>query len=216
MEESPFGVTSRELKLLMSLSVEDSLIQLDELGGDKGLVNSLNSDATQGVHVTAEDTSARQREFGRNFIPATPPQTFLALAWEALQDKTLIALIVCAILSVTLGVSVEEDNRALAWIDGAAILGAVVIVVVVAAGNDYSKEKKFRALQVRFCWSRALLGILMCVLESCILLYSCTGTVEPVMRLGVYWAMLHNGLYLKQSKSLVYQPLKHFTFLLLQ
>ena len=149
MEESRFGVTCRDLKNLMSLSVEDSLGQLDELGGDKGLVNLLNTDATEGVHVTVEDTNARQMEFGRNFIPSPPPQTFLALAWEALQDKTLIALIVCAILSVTLGVSVEEDNRELAWIDGAAILGAVVIVVVVAAGNDYSKERKFRALQVR-------------------------------------------------------------------
>ena len=171
MEESRFGVTCRDLKLLMSLSVEDSRGQLDEFGGDKGLINSLNSDATNGVHVTAEDTSARQREFGRNFIPAPPPQTFLALAWEALQDKTLIALIVCAILSVTLGVSVEEDNRALAWIDGAAILGAVVIVVVVAAGNDYSKEKKFRALQVRFCSSRALLGILMCAVVMYLIIF---------------------------------------------
>lgn len=146
-EESRFGVSCRELKTLMALAPDDALSQLDELGGDKGLANSLKTNINDGVHVTVEDTNARQREFGRNFIPAPPPKTFLALAWEALQDKTLIALIVCAMLSVTLGLAVEED-KALAWIDGAAILGAVVIVVVVAAGNDYSKEKKFRSLQV--------------------------------------------------------------------
>jgi len=149
MEESSYGVTCRDLKALMALPAEDTSTQLDEMGGDKGLANSLNTSLSEGVHVTLEDTNARQREFGRNFIPTPPPQTFLALAWEALQDKTLIALIVCAFLSVTLGLAVEEDKE-LAWIDGAAILGAVVIVVVVAAGNDYSKEKKFRSLQVRW------------------------------------------------------------------
>lgn len=147
MEEVRYGVSCRELKTLISLPPDEALRQLDDLGGDKGLANSLNTSIAEGVHVTVEDTNARQGEFGRNYIPAPPPKTFLALAWEALQDKTLIALIVCAILSVTLGLAVEDD-KALAWIDGAAILGAVVIVVVVAAGNDYSKEKKFRALQV--------------------------------------------------------------------
>lgn len=147
MDESRFNVNCRDLKSLMALSFEDASEQLDELGGDKGLANSLNTSISNGVHVTVEDTNARQEEFGRNFIPTPPPKSFIALAWEALQDKTLIALIVCAFLSVTLGLAVEED-KALAWIDGAAILGAVVIVVVVAAGNDYSKEKKFRSLQV--------------------------------------------------------------------
>ena len=148
MEESRYGVTCRELKTLMALAPDDALRQLDEFGGDKGLANLLNTSINDGVHVTGEDTNSRHGEFGRNYIPAPPPKSFLALAWEALQDKTLIALIVCAILSVSLGLAVEEDKE-LAWIDGAAILGAVVIVVVVAAGNDYSKEKKFRSLQVR-------------------------------------------------------------------
>lgn len=165
MEESRYGVTRRELKTVMNLSSEDALTQLDELGGDKGLANALNTNFYEGIHVTVEDTNARQTEFGRNFIPAPPPKTFLALAWEALQDKTLIALIVCAFLSVTLGLAVEEDKE-LAWIDGAAILGAVVIVVVVAAGNDYSKEKKFRALQVS-------LDVCMYLIGFCLLIRTC-------------------------------------------
>jgi len=161
MDESRFGVKCGALKTLMALPAEDALNQLeDEFGGDKGLANSLNSDARDGVHVTPEDTSARQREFGLNYIPSAPPKTFLALAWEALQDKTLIALIVCALLSVTLSTAVEEQKE-IAWIDGAAILGAVVIVVVVAAGNDYSKEKKFRALQV----SDNYVGVFACFLS---------------------------------------------------
>lgn len=29
------------------------------------------------------------------------------------------------------------------WVDGAAIWGAVIIIVSIAAGNNYSKEKQF-------------------------------------------------------------------------
>lgn len=39
----------------------------------------------------------------------------------------------------------EKANPA--WIEGVAILGAVVIVVLVTAFNDWRKEKQFRGLQ---------------------------------------------------------------------
>jgi len=48
--------------------------------------------------------------------------------------------------SVTIVGNVEEDNHG--WIEGVAILIAVVIVVLVTAFNDWSKEKQFRGLQV--------------------------------------------------------------------
>lgn len=35
------------------------------------------------------------------------------------------------------------------WLEGTAILTAVVIVVGVGAGNDYAKEKQFRALYAK-------------------------------------------------------------------
>ncbi len=41
----------------------------------------------------------------------------------------------------------EEENHA-DWIEGLAILLAVVIVVFVTAFNDWTKEKQFRGLQV--------------------------------------------------------------------
>ena len=37
-------------------------------------------------------------------------------------------------------------SRSTGWIDGAAILIAVILVSNVAAGTDFDKEKKFRAL----------------------------------------------------------------------
>lgn len=39
-----------------------------------------------------------------------------------------------------------NNHYSTGWIDGAAILAAVCIVVLVTATNDYSKDKKFRKL----------------------------------------------------------------------
>merc|ERR1711892_498556 len=79
------------------------------------------------------------------------------LVWEALQDVTLIILQVAAVVSLALsfykppkgGGDIEEEEHSTDWIEGLAILLAVVIVVLVTAFNDWSKEKQFRGLQDR-------------------------------------------------------------------
>ena len=43
----------------------------------------------------------------------------------------------------------KEEEEEHGWIEGAAILIAVIIVVFVTAFNDWSKEKQFRGLQDR-------------------------------------------------------------------
>ena len=43
-----------------------------------------------------------------------------------------------------LGGHVEESETG--WIEGAAILVSVIIVVLVTAFNDYTKEKQFRGI----------------------------------------------------------------------
>ena len=43
---------------------------------------------------------------------------------------------------------VDDSQSHADWIEGVAILLAVVIVVLVTAFNDWSKEKQFRGLQV--------------------------------------------------------------------
>lgn len=43
----------------------------------------------------------------------------------------------------------EEEEEHPAWIEGFAILIAVIIVVLVTAFNDWSKERQFRGLQDR-------------------------------------------------------------------
>lgn len=43
----------------------------------------------------------------------------------------------------------DEGEAEAGWIEGAAILFSVIIVVLVTAFNDWSKEKQFRGLQNR-------------------------------------------------------------------
>ena len=69
---------------------------------------------------------------------------FFQLFFEAFQDPTQIILISAAIVSLILGV---VEHGAEGWIEGAAILIAVFIVATVTAGNDYTKELQFRALE---------------------------------------------------------------------
>lgn len=51
-------------------------------------------------------------------------------------------------MSLVLGVTVDERPE-IGWVDGAAILCAVMIVVFVTAFNDWNKERQFRDLQKR-------------------------------------------------------------------
>lgn len=43
----------------------------------------------------------------------------------------------------------QEDEDHHGWIEGLAILISVIVVVIVTAFNDYSKERQFRGLQNR-------------------------------------------------------------------
>jgi len=55
-----------------------------------------------GLSGSTTDIKLRSDVFGSNYIPPKPPKTFLALVWEALQDVTLLILIIAAIISLGL------------------------------------------------------------------------------------------------------------------
>ncbi len=54
----------------------------------------------------------------------------------------------CFFFSIASSKQVEEDDHH-GWIEGLAILISVIVVVIVTAFNDYSKERQFRGLQNR-------------------------------------------------------------------
>ncbi|KAI8991524.1 PMCA-type calcium-translocating P-type ATPase [Mycotypha africana] len=126
-------------------------------------VHSLGRQLTHRTDVTATpDINAfpqRKSVFGTNILPETESKNLLQLMWIAFQDKTLILLAIAAVVS--LGVGLYEDiavpeydtfgNRipGVKWVEGVAIIVAILIVVLVGSANDYQKEKQFRKLNAK-------------------------------------------------------------------
>ena len=71
---------------------------------------------------------------------------FCELFFEALQDMTLIILMVAAVASIVVNMIMEAEHRSTAWIEGFAILMAVFVSSFVQALNNYQKEKEFQKL----------------------------------------------------------------------
>ncbi|KAJ4289485.1 plasma membrane calcium [Collariella sp. IMI 366227] len=99
----------------------------------------------------------RRRIFGTNLLPDRESKSFLALAWIALHDRVLILLSFAAAISLALGLyqtfsgghsEKEEGQRGakVEWIEGVAIIVAILVVVLVGALNDWQKERQFRRL----------------------------------------------------------------------
>uniref|UniRef100_A0A8C5V3X6 Calcium-transporting ATPase n=1 Tax=Microcebus murinus TaxID=30608 RepID=A0A8C5V3X6_MICMU len=167
IQERDFGCTVMELRRLMELRSIDALNQITvHYGGVENLCSRLKTSPVEGLSGNPVDLERRRQVFGQNVIPPKKPKTFLELVWEALQDVTLIILEIAAIISLVLSfyrpgsedsevcgyvASAPEDEKEAeaGWIEGAAILFSVIVVVLVTAFNDWSKEKQFRGLQSR-------------------------------------------------------------------
>ncbi|CAH2221288.1 plasma membrane calcium-transporting ATPase 4 isoform X1 [Pelobates cultripes] len=165
--EGDFGCSVADLRLLMELRSGEAVTRInDTYGGVPNICRRLKTSPVEGLSGNPSDLEKRRQIFGKNFIPPKKAKTFLQLVWEALQDVTLIILEIAAIISLGLSfyhptgegselcgevsAGVEDEGEAQAgWIEGAAILFSVIIVVLVTAFNDWSKEKQFRGLQSR-------------------------------------------------------------------
>ena len=161
MTNNTFPIEIRELTEMMQVQLkqDEQLEILSKHGHFEGLAKKLGTNLTTGLNSQNKiDLDNRAAQFGRNEIPPKPPKPFYLLMWEALQDTTLIILIVSAAVSLVLSFyghsetlldeefsAVKEPN--VEWIEGAAILIAVLVVVFVTSFNDWSKERQFRGLQ---------------------------------------------------------------------
>ncbi|TPX33845.1 hypothetical protein SmJEL517_g03308 [Synchytrium microbalum] len=116
--------------------------------------------------------ATRRAIYGVNYIEPARVPGILVFAWKALKDRTLILLLICAMISIGIGIYeglVQNDSTS--WIEGLAVLvtgkfcslfslqlsdvfklaflhGTVFIVVLVQSFNDYRKAKQFRFLNV--------------------------------------------------------------------
>ncbi|XP_043071825.1 plasma membrane calcium-transporting ATPase 2 isoform X3 [Drosophila grimshawi] len=153
-----YGVSLKQLRDIMEHRGREGIAKINEYGGIHELCKKLYTSPNEGLSGSKADEEHRRETFGSNVIPPKPPKTFLTLVWEALQDVTLIILEVAALVSLGLSFYkpadedaplLQEEDEHHGWIEGLAILISVIVVVIVTAFNDYSKERQFRGLQNR-------------------------------------------------------------------
>jgi magnesium-transporting ATPase (P-type) len=156
-----FGVNVSNLKELMQLKGQDAKENLtNKLGGIEKLAQSLRVDLEMGLDTNNKtDLDMRLKKFGKNEIPPKSPKNIFRLMFDALQDTTLIMLIVCAIISIGLAFydpGTGGGHSSIEWVEGVAIMIAVVVVVFVTAFNDWRKERQFRGLQNKIDQNRLI------------------------------------------------------------
>ncbi|KAM7190444.1 hypothetical protein V8F20_009727 [Naviculisporaceae sp. PSN 640] len=97
----------------------------------------------------------RRKAFRENKLPEKKSKTLLQLAWITYNDKVLILLTFAAIISLALGIYTtvggehEPGAARLDWVEGVAIIVAIVLVVVVGTLNDWQMERQFNRLNAK-------------------------------------------------------------------
>eukprot|EP00002_Diphylleia_rotans_P038102 TRINITY_DN8611_c0_g1_i1.p1 TRINITY_DN8611_c0_g1~~TRINITY_DN8611_c0_g1_i1.p1 ORF type:complete len:705 (-),score=160.86 TRINITY_DN8611_c0_g1_i1:207-2321(-) len=138
-----YTVTAKDLADMHS---ERNEAKLKELGGVVGVARAIKSDPRKGIR--GNDVEIRYERFGRNVYPEPPVKSFWEHFKDGLDDTTVKILMGAGVLSLIFELALAEDSeeRSKGWIEGFAILLAVLCVGLVTAWNNYSKERQFRAL----------------------------------------------------------------------
>jgi magnesium-transporting ATPase (P-type) len=101
---------------------------------------ALKTDKKNGIQGGQTDEAARIHAFGSNKKRHSEPPGFWQLFFGALEDFTMRILIVAGFLSIGIEVgTAKPENRGTAWIEGFAVLMAVLICAIVTSVNDYQK-----------------------------------------------------------------------------
>lgn len=173
--ELEFGISLDELKHICNFDNREVQAQLDllyeEWGGPGGISYLLKSDLSVGLNmvpdvssaakvsrsnkvdvnmnstlndVHPEDIEARKDLYGVNRAPIPKSATIFELIWETIKEDPIIKILIFGAVIVLILATIMCPPSG--WSEGIAILIAVVIVLGVTAGNDYSKDKKFKKL----------------------------------------------------------------------
>lgn len=148
------GLSVDETTLDGTVTFEDAVNSAKAAGSDafpkqpKAVYRSDTQQSSATVRQYSDDAYAdRKRVFGANVLPAKKAKSIWELAWIAYNDKVLLLLTAAAAVSLGLGIyqSVEAKpgEPRVQWVEGVAIIVAILIVVIVGAANDYQKELQF-------------------------------------------------------------------------
>jgi len=146
-----FGISKEEighiLDLYFSKKFDEDIENVKSLGGIDSLAKNVGVNLSDGLNSNNEkDLDARRNYYDDNKRDVEEMPHFCEFVWEALQDTVLIILIVSAIVQIGIGASPLSENPRKDWIDGLAIVFAIVVVVTTTSITNYSKEKKFQEM----------------------------------------------------------------------
>lgn len=124
--------------------LKENGIQTGNAKQKKGKDAKVTPFSIQKRDMTAFDMKERQETFGQNIIPPPESDTILEIIWGTIVDDPILKiLIIGAVVILILGTIMDPQ---VGWTEGVAIMVAVVIVLSVTAGNDWSKDRKFKKL----------------------------------------------------------------------
>ncbi|KAF5615708.1 Ca2+-transporting ATPase [Fusarium tjaetaba] len=120
------------------------------------------SNAEAAVHIPPpEDPNPtgifcdRKKIFRDNRLLDKKTKSLLEIAWTTYNDKVLILLTIAAIVSLALGLyqtfggEHKKGEPKVEWVEGVAIIVAIVIVVLVGTINDWHMQRQFTRLTKR-------------------------------------------------------------------
>lgn len=146
------GLSMDELGLDGTVDFEEAVKAGAEEEERYGTVKRTTTSHSLGAAANTSDNSFadRKRIFKDNRLPEKKAKTFWQLAWIAYNDKVLILLSVAAVISLALGIyqtvepaPSEAHEARVEWVEGVAIMVAIIVVTFVGALNDYQKERQF-------------------------------------------------------------------------
>ncbi|MCO5554245.1 hypothetical protein L7F22_007773 [Adiantum nelumboides] len=117
---------------------------LEQLQGATGVTKKLGSSPDKGIPDSPEEVQSRKQKYGENTYPRRAPKRFWTFLWEACHDRTLIILMLCAVLALGSGIKSEGPKEG--WYEGVSIGAAVTLVIFVTAASDYRQSLQFRKL----------------------------------------------------------------------
>ncbi|KAA8652034.1 hypothetical protein EYZ11_009409 [Aspergillus tanneri] len=145
--DSRSGLSVDETRLHGTVSFEDATSRHPEAQANPSTQATLKRTATNQTNSADKPFFDRSRIFGFNKLPEKKPKSIFELAWIAYNDKVLILLTIAAVVSLAIGiyqsVTAKGNEPRVQWVEGVAIIVAIVIVVVVGAANDWQKERQF-------------------------------------------------------------------------
>jgi Ca2+-transporting ATPase len=112
--------------------------RLREFGGSDGIARKLRTDPVRGLAVDStapkpilavRDREDRQALYGINVVPPPESETIFEMVWNTIKEDPIIKILLLgALITLIIGTSLHPEEG---WIDGLAIMIAVVIVLTV-------------------------------------------------------------------------------------